>query len=228
MTLFKNLLYCYDTNTFHENYDLFLSNTLIAKNKKIKKYFEDLKSSETEWAHTFRKTLLLRGHNTNNICERAFLRLKDRVLNRQKCTNVVQLAEYVAKVMTSHYQRIILTKISFNQSIPKQLKKSSAKAEHVNVKVIDNDTFFANDKYIVNTSLGVCSCPVGCTGSFCKHQIAVYKKYNAQFQKTNPLIDSSDKELLYHVATGENNLPAGFYGRSIAVALEMMTHPEMI
>ena len=59
-----------------------------------------------------------------------------------------------------------------------------------------------------------CTCPAGCSGVFCKHQVTVKDAFNVYFKPTFPTLDASDKELYYYIASGRTNVPEGFYGLS--------------
>ena len=64
--------------------------------------------------------------------------------------------------------------------------------------------FLANDKYYVSTKIGMSGCPSGYSGAFCKHQITI--------KESLPVLDASDRENPFVIATGNKNVPDGFFG----------------
>ena len=119
MKEFRKILFVDQIENFEEMFKIFL--TRINHYQSLSVYFNALQKTQQDWALCYRD-FFIRGNNTNNLCERAFLRLKDSVLNRVKCSNVVHLAEYVTKVMTAEYQSEVFKRISYD-SIPTKVKK---------------------------------------------------------------------------------------------------------
>ena len=92
-----------------------MNNPLIAENQKVLEYVTRMEGIKEDWALFYRSSFGVvpdRGQHTNNIVERGFLRLKDNVLKRRKCMNVVQLAEFVTTKMTAKYQQVIFDNIN--------------------------------------------------------------------------------------------------------------------
>ena len=61
-----------------------------------------------------------------------------------------------------------------------------------------NSSFF----YIVNSEIGVCSCPVGISGAPCKHQGAVSMKYHISMFNVIPSLTSDDRMVYAYIALG--------------------------
>ena len=101
-----------------------------------------------------------------------------------------------------------------NLYVPTKFKKAMKRSENVSVVPVDIDAglFLANGRYYVSTQLGWCGCPVGNTGVFCKHQIAIKDQFGKYYKPTLPILDASDRINLYIVATGNQNVPDGFFG----------------
>lgn len=70
----------------------------ISDYPKIARYLDNLYTSKEEWARCFRKNLILRGQNTNNICETGTRVLKDHALQRKKAYSVVQFWSLIWKI----------------------------------------------------------------------------------------------------------------------------------
>lgn len=56
--------------------------------------------------------------------------------------------------------------------------------------------------YLVNVSVGMCTCPVGNNGALCKHQHAVMQAFNVQGSHSFPVMSSTARKCFYEIATG--------------------------
>ena len=100
----------------------------------------------------------LRGSNTNNIVEVSFRTLKDKILKRQKCYNLVQSLSYIAILINKFFCRKLLQRIT----IPGAAGASSASKDQI--VHIEGDTFKVLN-YYVDTSTCTCTCYIGSTGT---------------------------------------------------------------
>lgn len=73
-------------------------------NEKMRKYVNDLWAIKEDWAHCFR-TDLCRNNNTNNYTEITMRILKDRIFERQKAFNLIQLIEFICTKMDNFYEK---------------------------------------------------------------------------------------------------------------------------
>lgn len=162
----------------------FSKKTYISDYPKIARYLENLYSRKEEWALCFRKSLILRGQKTNNICEAAMRVLKDHDLQRKKAFSVVQLVDILVSELENFYCRKIisvangrppsyLSKNLFNSNELENL--SSTQLSMKIFRVYNNST---KGDYLVDTEIGLCTCPVGQSGQLCKHQYFICTKYH--------------------------------------------------
>ena len=102
-----------------------------------------------------------------------------------------------------------------------KLRQAKKRASHIDKKSIlkMQDHFYCifrpyhpDKSYVINTQAGICTCPVGNTGRFCKHQFAVKEKFGAYCRFTNPCLDAQEKGLFYYIGTGKLCPSATFYG----------------
>jgi len=68
-----------------------------------------------------------------------------------------------------------------------------------------------NTVYHVDLDLGICSCPEGCTGKPCKHQIFVASSLNVDLTLCLPTNEETRKTL-HIIATGSSEIENGWYG----------------
>ncbi|CAH0552534.1 unnamed protein product [Brassicogethes aeneus] len=187
-------------------------NMLLEKNnnKKVLKYFIDLKCRANVWAMCYRSHLLTRGNETNNYAEATFRILKDKILLRKKAFSIVHLFDYLTSAFEEYYFKKIIDIINGRWEGAKQKNKYYFKKEVIsNLVCIElNENIYevtSNEKsYIVNSELEICSCYVGYKGAPCKHQFAVIKKFGLnRSQQFHPSLLKCDfKKLLHKVIYG--------------------------
>ena len=141
------------------------------------------------WALSYRTNLLLRGNHTNNYVERSFGLLKDIVFARTQAYNAVQIFQFIVTNMERFYERRLL---GIANRHPGHLELSKrflcpgwemVNQEEIQYDIIHNTYIVPsvttiNKFYIVDPSIGTCTCPAALGGSPCKHQAAVAIKYS--------------------------------------------------
>jgi len=60
--------------------------------------------------------------------------------------------------------------------------------------------------YIVNSEIGVCSCPVGISGALCKYQEAVLMKFHISIFNFIPSLTPDDRIIYVYIALGKSNI----------------------
>ncbi|XP_070377134.1 uncharacterized protein [Dermacentor albipictus] len=165
-----------------------------------------------EWVLMFRNKVITRGHNTNNFAEASIRILKDIVLSRTKAFNAVALVESIAEVWELYFKSRIL-KHAHNR-VPTHhllydslLKKAPEGVESSVISLGDNcfsvPSFGENGEvYDVCGDIGLCTCPAGCTGAFCKHQALVHKHFGGIFPNC-PALTIADRHELGRLALGD-------------------------
>ena len=186
--LFKKAALAPEKVSFEEMFHKLLQDTLFEDSDQARQYFEGLYNLKESFALCFRSHLPLRGNNTNNFVEAQFLVLKDVILRRTKEYNVVALLEKLLKDMEQHYKDKLLsisantfegyTKLFKGFKLPTDLEKERGIES---LEMLPNDVFLMdsidsskNQKYTIDMSLGLCSCPIGKDGSACKHQYIIW------------------------------------------------------
>lgn len=186
--------------------------------KKYKHFVNYTKNSmlrKSEWAICLRKRLLTRGNNTDNYTESMIFIFKCIILRRIRAYNLVELFKFIVEDLDRYFQRKLLA-LAFGK--PQNLHIASRcfgkKASTVDLATITQDSgepfkFYVPSRkekgtiYVVNSSIGMCSCPAGENGNSCPHQAAVALKYgisNSNFIPTNHI----DKYKLAVLAIGEH------------------------
>ena len=70
----------------------------------------------------------------------------------------------------------------------------------------EDDSSEVQNVYLVDVTSGMCTCIAGCTGSFCKHQYAVYTHYKIAYAHTC-ILRKFQKEEIFYVVTGHKAEP---------------------
>ena len=186
--------------------------------KKYKNFLNYAKNSmlrKSEWAICLRKQLLTRGNNTDNYTESMIFIFKCIILRRIRAYNLLELFKFIVEDLDRYFQRKLLS-LAFGK--PQNLHIASRcfgqKASTVDLATITQDSrepfkFYVPSRkekgtiYVVNSSIGLCSCPADENGNSCPHQAAVVLKYgvsNHNFIPTNHM----DKYKLAVLAIGEH------------------------
>jgi len=216
MTFFQAIVYAESINTCEIKF------TELTQDKNVKKYpnFVDhvtnMWNRSHEWALSYRKDLITRGHNTNNFVEASMRILKDIVLQRCKVFNACALIDFIGSVSESYHKRRLLeyanNRNSKNELSYLQLMK---KSKDIVLTRLSDHLFEAqsasDDKvmYSIDTKLEVCDCLAGAGGKFCKHLGAVHSQFHINLANL-PRLTPSDRYLLATLALGED-LDPSFY-----------------
>ena len=156
----------------------------------------------------------MRGNNTNNYIERSFGIMKDIIFARTKAYNPIQIFQFIITTMERFYERRVLgiahrhvghLRIAKRFLCPnwETINMDAIQKTRVDNEFLVPSTKDANTFYIVNSEIGVCSCPVGMTGAPCKHQGAVSMKYHLSNFNFVPSLTSNDRITYAYIALGK-------------------------
>ena len=90
MMKFRKIVYAENETEMEEAYEEILE-SYGNKYPKWRSYLENVFEIRQRWCFCYRKSLPLRGNNTNNYVEAQFLVLKDNILNRTKEVKLTQM-----------------------------------------------------------------------------------------------------------------------------------------
>ncbi|XP_077545723.1 uncharacterized protein LOC144158595 [Haemaphysalis longicornis] len=180
-----------------------------------------LQQQQGEWLLLCRADLTTRGHNTNNFAEASIRILKDIVLSRTKAFNAVALVESVGQVMEEYFKSRILkhanNRVSTHHLLYHSLLKRMPEEAAADIRVLGDGCFSVpsysgnGEWYEVCGHTGLCTCPAGNTGAFCKHQALVHKHYGGLFPNC-PALTAEDRHELGWLALG-SECPSIDYSR---------------
>ncbi|CAG8805163.1 37855_t:CDS:2, partial [Gigaspora margarita] len=149
---------------------------------------------------TIEKVLPLHGNNTNNYIEQGFGIIKDIIFTRVQAYNPTQI-----------FQVLCIAKRFFcpgwKTINPNTIQKMNIDNKYLVPSTNENN----NTNYIVNSEIGVCSCPVGMSGALCKHQRAVAAKFHISIFNFIPSLTPNDRAIYAYIALGYINQDRSFY-----------------
>ena len=236
LLLFKSVLYAEnedDMESFYGDHNG-MEDDIFRKYDNLRKYIKDVYSDRELWALCYRKTLPIRGNNTNNYCEAQFLVIKDDVLNRQKEVNVNGLVDKFTTAFDDHYKNKLLSVASgkFDGIYSKRFKGIAKKnGEGVGYRVpnqeeqkemltstvtLGHNTFLItsasceNTQYLVDMNSGLCQCKVEVNGSPCKHQYVLWVNKMATCTNFLPFLYTDHRKLYAEIAIGKP-MPRHYY-----------------
>ena len=217
---FSQVVYTCSADTAAEKFEDLLA--ADDNNSRLHDHMSILWERRDEWCMAYRANVVNRGHNTNNYAEATFRIIKDIILSRLKAYNPLALLDYIVVVLEKYYGGTLLAAAFGRVRKPYLLfdKIRDRAAEIVScpdaIQRIDDAIYSvkscrdADVIYEVNSVVGMCTCSSGNQGGFCKHQAAVHVQYNTPFPNC-PSMTTSDRKLLYRVATGSDAIPDDFF-----------------
>ena len=192
----------------------------VEKYPKFVQRFNNFFTRRNEWLLLDRQHILLRNNNTNNYSESVMRVLKDIILNRSKAYNVTALLEYcittwedvlIAKLLDFAFGRrkTVGTTLSV---LGKKMSMFSAQ----DIKEIGPEIFavpscsMKNVHYMVDMSVGTCTCIDGDGGAFCKHQCFV-SAHMSIVTVNSPVLTSAERHNLATIALGKKCPPLSYF-----------------
>lgn len=203
--LFKNILYSQTKEDLDINIQALQAN---AKYENYKKYINNKIKDIQSWSLYYRKDLKTRGSDTNNTVEVMFRIFKDIPLERTKAYNLSQLADFISSDFESYYKQRLLD-VCFNKVNKNTISRLCPNAKDVSFSQVKHfkDMEYCvltenniHEKYFVDLSIGVCSCPIGFSGKICKHQSCII--LNIEIENVINVLTTKNRWLYFKIATG--------------------------
>jgi len=140
---FKRMVYAQSEENFDKEYNDFREDTICKLYPRIQKYVFKLMKLKHDWAHCFRKELRIRGNNTNNYAEATMCILKDKIFDRKKTFNIVQLVEFIVTRVDKYFERKLID-LAVGKSNSFQLQARYHLRDDINgmkIETIDDGTY---------------------------------------------------------------------------------------
>jgi hypothetical protein len=179
--------------------------------QKYRRRVEKFLDRGDEWLLVRRQNTFTRGNNTNNYSEATMRILKDIILQRTKAFNVVALVDFCSTVLQTYFVKRLLAFAHGRRADPRlHYTEQCEKLRDVStdsISVVDEYRYIVpshshkSTMYSVDAEYGLCACPSGQTGSFCKHQALVHERFNVPFPNA-PAVGLEERYKLALLALG--------------------------
>ena len=221
---FKRLVYAEDENNLIQTFNTLKEKEIFKMNPKIMKYAVQLFETRELWALCYRKNILIRGHNTNNFSEATMRILKEKIFDRKRAYNLVQLVHFILSRIDDYYERKLID-ICAGKDLSLICKNcceniDPKKTEGLIIRTCETSGLFTventlkSTNYTVDVEMGVCTCFVGQNGAPCKHQLAVFMSKSNQQQSVSSnffFFFEEQRNLLHLIATGSSQALPNWY-----------------
>lgn len=150
---------------------------------------------------------------SSNCLEKSYIsyfiqEVKDMFVKSVQQFDIHQLVDLIITRLDTYYNKRIVDIIDRNFHISRLrnlLPETSILSE--NIYVIDKNTFLIKvskeNNFIVDTTLGFCTCPFGMCGTICEHMRAVVLYYIQNIDGTNYIHNTSDYQNLLDIFSGK-------------------------
>lgn len=209
-TNFQIILYCTSVEDAENAYNSAVAIAIVNKFVQWGNYLQRQWEIKEKWCMAYRVNLV--QHHTNNYAEISVRIFKENILGRIKTYNVMAMIEFVCSTMEVFYQRKLRDfadgRNSKQRLLLQRTLKKCAYLEKSDISKISEFEYAVpseqdrNTNYVVNAQDGLCECEAGKRGTFCKHLAAIFKFFNATFDKM-PNVSMAVRKLMAFVAFGQ-------------------------
>ena len=235
----KKLVYASSEMELLSLYSEFQKCELVRKYPNYLAYIQSHWVQRKDWALCYRNHLLVRGNHTNNYAEAGVRIIKELVFNRVKAYNLVQMFCFVTECLEMYYSRKLLS-VAHNRvdryiSLKYQgMKCTGIGAEKITMLDKDEQTYLVESqtergvKYLVDMSVGICSCTGRQDGSPCSHQAAIVKHLGVPSVNCIPTLSLSTRQQIAMIAIGNKAIrESQFYASLHQEKLESVSNVTM-
>jgi len=220
MLEFRRIVYSANENDATIAYDEALNSETASEYQNYQEYLQHWWDRRQQWCLAWR-TPQHRGHHTNNFAEITVRLYKDIIFCSAKAYNVISLVDFTVRVLENYYRNRLRDFSNGRVSVQRLLmEKLHTRASYL--YSCDQMTDYHGDNkygvpnsdgtelYMVDSTLGCCTCFDGMTGKFCKHQSAVMRLFHAAFPNA-PAVTAEARHAVASIALGANCPPMDFY-----------------
>jgi len=213
MQAVSSILYAETEDAMEDSYEKLVNGPYAEKYPKFLVYLNSLYARREEWALSYRRNIITRGHNTNNYAESGIRILKEHIFLSTKAYNVIQMFTFITRTLELYLQRRLLSVAhlrmdSFISSKFEGLNSLSIKLDNIVAKSESEFEVKSEKKdlvYWVDLKAGVCSCPHGSNGRLCKHQGAVIRHFKPLTGRHLSVpVSASSRKIYAKLALGDN------------------------
>lgn len=215
-SVIRRLVYSKDEESLSRNFS-----TIVASytcNPLLISYMKNLYDRRNKWAFCYRTAFLRRDVDRNAVAEREMQVLGERILRRVRLKSPVTLVRFFFYEFDDFYKKKLINKcVDLNHSLLTNECVSEVEARSYTFgPFFDSDCLYyvynksKKTKYILNLDVGVCTCYIGVSGNYCKHQQILSDDLNYEPALPYPIIVEPNIEL-YYIATGSTEVSQSFF-----------------
>lgn len=209
-SLVRQMVYASDERTFSRVFTTLTQN--YENHTPVNRFARQLFEKRKKWAHCFRTDPILKNNDTDCLMNFELRILKEQIFEKIKSQSASQLVNFVVTDFNDFYKQKFIDCCLSNMRYftTKDLTKDDLN-NYVIIQV--SDSLFVvyskskSIKYVINADIGVCTCYIGATGNFCKHQQLLSNSKKAFYTPIEYPNDDDTKSMLYFIATGDLNIP---------------------
>lgn len=212
----KKLVYSITEENLEVNYKNIIQ--LFSHNLHLINYLKNLYNKKNKWALCYRTSFLRNVPSCCSSVEREMQVLKEQMLHLLKTQSPCDLIQYFIEEYDSFYKKKLMDNyVDLNHSYFTNRFINKIEGKHyICGAFLNAKTLYyvynklKKTKYIVNTDIGSCTCYIGVTGNFCKHQRLLIGFLSTNQDQKYPFIIEFKIDL-YYIATGNNETSLNFF-----------------
>lgn len=211
----RNMVYSLDENTLEDHHREDLTN--YSCNPQVVSYLKTLYEKRQKWAFCYRSDALRHNSEFNKLLLHEFQILKEEILEQVQKQSPCPLLRYFVSNYDHYFMKKLIDNcVDFNQNYFKKLTNDVDTDCYTFGPFQNSESLFyvynrnKNSKYIVNADIGVCTCYIGVSGNFCRHQRLLMDSMNEQSILQHPMFIEPKVEL-YYIATGSYEISQTFF-----------------
>lgn len=215
-SLIRKLIYSKNEEELGNNFSAFIAS--YTNNPLLISYVKQLYDKKNKWALCYRTVFLRRDADRNSLAEREIQMLVEKIVKHIKLKSPATLIKYFFHDFDDFYKKKLINKCVDVDNV----FLVDEFIDNIDVKNYISGSFFDSDylhyvfnkskktKYILNTDVGLCTCYIGVTGNYCKHQHILTINQNNEPALHYPIIVEPNMDL-YYIATGSTEISQSFF-----------------
>uniref|UniRef100_A0A1A8L8P5 Si:dkey-75a21.2 n=1 Tax=Nothobranchius pienaari TaxID=704102 RepID=A0A1A8L8P5_9TELE len=204
LDIFKKLVCARSPVELKTTYHQALLDPVMLKNQQYRDHLTAVFAQRRDWATCLCTGLSTWCETTNNFVENTVRILKDSIFYRLKTHTIIQLVDLICTRLEGYYTKRLLG-VASGRPVRCEFQPDGVDPDRIVQE--DESIYTVTTKtggiYLVNISLGMCTCPAGSSGALCKHQHAVTQAFKLQGGHHHlPVTSFMPNKSLYEMATG--------------------------
>lgn len=208
-SIVRQMVYATDERAFSDHFTNLTQN--FETHIPVKRFAKQIFEKRKKWAHCFRTDPILKNSDTNCIVDFQLRILKEQILEKIKSQSPSHLVEFFTTEFSDFYMQKFIDCCLGNIRCFKTEELTKDDLSNYFIIQVSDSLFVVyskikNIKYMVNSDIGICTCYIGVSGNFCKHQQLLSRNKKAFYSCVEGPKDEESKTMLHYIATGYVNV----------------------